>query len=831
MEPSIEASLRRVKVTNPADGGFFYWLFKLNVMGAITLFMALLVALPVIYISIAKTVPTPLGIADYRDDAELETRIYSANGLLLTTLRNKEYYLTRIDEIPSMLIQAFLAVEDRSFYEHSGVDVKGIARAAWANLVAGQVRQGGSTITQQVAKSFLSHERTIQRKAKELVLARRLEARLDKNQILNLYLNRIYLGSNAYGVKAAAKVYFGKPLKELNLSEMAMIVGLARAPSRYSPRRSVERATRRRNQVLGLMVQAGALSEAQAGEARKEPVRLAKRPEDPLRWHAPHFAEHVRRLMIKTYGKDTVYTAGWEVETSMDITLQQGAQEATLRGARSMDREQGWRGPLMKLRSRPEKEAFLALVRKMYKLDRLRVGHPYPAIIESVSAGQALGRIRDKKIRIPLQLMDWASRYSRVFSENGQTIDSVRKALSPGDVVWVMAPRRYLRKRGWGNEHPEPTPMTLHQVPLVESAIYHFDHQTGYVLAMIGGLDYDRSTFNRTVQSCRQPGSMYKPIYYSLALASDAWSMGSLVQDSPYKPAEGEAAPWNPEKVHGTRWLTERGEQNGTAWSEDGRVTVHMALARSLNQSSLNLMLKIGAEKVKTWARRLGFTTKIYADEALALGASCIRMDESTRAFATFARGGTQVEPIYIRRIRDRHGRSVVDHSHPTDPLVSEGDRLDRLWALSTTRPRQVIDEQTSFLTTKLLRDSVLYGVASPCRRVPVPSAGKGGTSSDTMDVWYVGFTSNWIATAWIGDDNYHRPLGDKVISYKSVIPMWANYMKAMVGSRPGRELPLKRPKGLKKITVDWVTGAPPTAHTRRTVSYYYRPGSYQVPR
>ena len=830
MKPARRA---RVQVANPADGGFFYWLFKFYVMGACTLLTVGVGAVPAIYLAIANTVPAPPDVAAYDRQAELETRIYSADGQVLTTLRSKHVYLAQVAEIPPLLVQAFLAAEDRNFFQHSGVDLRGIARAALTNLGAGVVRQGGSTITQQVAKSFLSAERTIQRKARELVLARRLEARLTKEEILYLYVNQIYLGANAYGVKAAARVYFGKPLRKLSLGEMALLAGLARAPSRYSPRASAKRATRRRNQVLDMMARAQFISAARAAQAKKETIAIVTHSPDPMRWYAPHFTEHARRLLIKQHTKEKAYSAGWRVETTVDLPLQHTARQAALAGARAMDREQGWRGPLMKLRTKGQTEEFLARVKKLYDLraNRLRTDRPYPAVIDSVTAGRALGRVGERQIRIPLSLADWASPYSRVNYENGKTIESLRRALAPGYVVWVMAPHRWQRHKDWGVEAQGPTPMALHQVPRVEAAIYHFDHRTGYVLAMIGGLDYDRSTFNRTVQSCRQPGSMYKPVYYSLALNSTAWSMGSLLKDVAYIPEEGEVVPWSPVKTHGTRWLTKRGERNGTAWSEDGRVTMHMALARSLNRSSLNLMLDLGADKVKTWARRLGFTTPIYADEALALGASCIRTDESTRAFATFARGGTQIEPMYIRRIRDRYGRLVEDHTHAADPLISEGDRLDRLWALSTRRPPRVIDEKTAFLTNKLLRDSVRFGVASPCRRVPIPSAGKGGTSSDTMDVWYVGFTSQWIATAWIGDDNYRRPLGAKVISYKSVIPMWANYMKAAVGKRPGDAILARRPAGLRTINVDWVTGAPATAHTTRTVKYFYRPGSYRVPR
>jgi penicillin-binding protein 1A len=242
-------------------------------------------------------------------------------------------------------------------------------------------------------------------------------------------------------------------------------------------------------------------------------------------------------------------------------------------------------------------------------------------------------------------------------------------------------------------------------------------------------------------------------------------------------------------------------------------------------------MVKVGAKETARWARRLGFTTPIHADKALALGASCVQTDELTRAFATFVRGGTQIDPLYIRRIVDRTGRTVEDHTIPEDPLLSEGDRLDRIWARSTYRPKRVIDARTAFLITKLLRDSVLQGIAARCRIVPAPTGGKGGTSSDTMDVWFVGFTSQWVTTAWIGDDTYQRPLGEKEASYTSAIPMWANYMKRAVGERPHRDLPMDRPDGLKSMTIDFTTGAPAGPETKKSVRIFFRPGSYHPPK
>lgn len=817
-EASSSATAReRVRVANPSDGGFLFWLFKLYLFAACAVVALLAAAAPVVYLYVASSVPAPPNLKAYSQSAELETQVFASDGQLLATLADSYRYLVPVEQIPPRLIHAFIAAEDRSFYTHGGVDFRGIARAAMANLRAGIVRQGGSTITQQVAKAYLSPERTIQRKVKEVVLARRIEARFSKRDILYLYLNHIFLGANAYGVKAAARIYFGKELDALSLGEMALLGGLARAPSRFSPRASLVMAQRRRKQVLEAMQEAGYISAAERKAAEAEPIRLAAPGADPLPWLAPHFTEHVRRDLVQRYGRSRVYGAGFRVDTTIDLPVHALARAKTLSTVSALDKRQGWRGPVLRLRSKRESERFLERARRIYPdLARaaLELDRPYPALIEKVSTSRANGRIGDRRIEIPVALMEWAAPYSRTNAENERTVHDAKAVLAPGDVVWTISPPRWLRRKAWGQPEERETPMALHQVPRIEGAIYTYDHQSGYVLAMVGGIDFDRSSFNRCVQACRQPGSVYKPVYYSLALDRDNLSMATILHDKPYEPEPGEQ--WNPQNIHGTL---------------DGKVTMHASLVRSLNLPSIELLNKVGAKETAAWARRLGFTTPIHADKALALGASCVRVDELTRAFATFVRGGSQQDPVYIRQVRDRNGNAVEDHTIPEDPILGEDHRLDRMWATSVRRPRQVIDPRTAFLITKLLRDSVLVGIAARCNIVPAPTGGKGGTSSDTMDVWFSGFTSQWATTVWIGDDTYQRPLGEKEASYTSAIPMWAEFMRDTVGKRPHSELPIGRPPdGLKSAIVDMLTGGPPGPGAK-SVRIYFRPGSYAPPK
>jgi penicillin-binding protein 1A len=824
----------KVVVANPADGGFIYWLLKFYLFGAFTLALLALASLPAIYLAVAARAPDAPELRRYGEQAGLPSQITTADGMLLTELAKEHRQLVSVRQVPRLLISAFLAAEDRAFYRHGGVDVRGILRAAWANLRAGAVRQGGSTITQQVAKAHLSPERTIQRKAFELVLARRIEAKHSKDEILEFYLNHVFFGSNAYGIKAAADEYFGKRLDQLTTGEMALLGGLVRAPSRYSPRRNLRRATRRRDQVLAAMHAAGFIDAKQLAKAKAEKLKLRRqRAADPLRRYAPHVTEWVRRLLVRRYGRQRVYRAGWSVSTTVDLPLQKRARHYTTASVEALDKRQGWRGPVDRLRTRKQRERALKRIEALYgPLERLREDFPYLAVVDRVTPSRAKARIGKRQIEIPLALAKWAHRYSRTNAKNKLTVGSVKKVLEVGDLIWVISPKPWMRRKTWGGPKDAQPIMALDQRPRVEGVLYTYDHQSGYVLAMIGGLDYDRSTFNRAVQACRQPGSTYKPIYYALALDDAKHSMGMILQDRPYKPEPGEE--WNPKNVHGTL---------------DGKVTMHFSLVKSLNLPAIQVLHSAGGcvrdkrnrcryPKAAAWARRLGFTTRIHPDKALALGASCVHTDELTRAFATFARGGTQRDPIYIRQVRDRHGALLEDHTVPVDPLLSEDERLDRLWATSARKEKQIIDPRTAFLITKLLRDSVLYGIAARCQIVPVPTGGKGGTSSRTMDVWFVGFTSRWATTAWVGDDSYRRMLGEKEASYTAAIPMWANFMRENVGGkllgskgsgRPYSELPLRRPKGLRSAVIDFQTGGPPKPGDR-TVRIYYRPGSWSPP-
>jgi penicillin-binding protein 1A len=805
MQSSPAPADAHVEVTNPSDGGFFHWLFKLYAfafMGAIGL---ALLGLLGVYLYFASTLPALPDLATYHQTAAMTTMIRAWDGTPLAELAAERREILPLEKIPQPLVDAFLAAEDRRFYEHGGLDLRGIARALGANLRAGEVAQGGSTITQQVAKSFLGPERTMQRKIREAILARRIEAKFGKRDILTLYLNQIFLGHGAYGVGAAARRYFDKAIGELDLGEMATLAGLARAPSRFSPLTSVERARARRDQVLAAMVAAGKITDEEANKWRARPVVVRQRP-DFFHTLSPYFTEHVRRDVIKRYGEKKLLEGGLALETTLVPWIDLAAQENVDFSARKLDKRQGWRGPVAHLVGAAAAE-LRSRVAARYGADPPAEGRLYLGLVESVTQdGGAKVRVGENVYLLPSANYLWAWPWSAKDFTNGRLLESTVGVLRPGDVVWVANAHRSKLRRfsDWtydaksevqwlpaydekGVKRPpskRPVELTLEQTPHVQGTIFSYDHGSGYVLAMVGGDDFDRSEFDRVTQACRQPGSSYKPIYYSLAL-DKGYGFASLLNDVPraeVDPITGEV--WTPTNLNNT---------------VEYQVTLEYALIWSKNVPSVQIFKLVGGPEVEAWARRLGFSTTIIPDQALALGASCTHTDELTRAFSAFARNGVLVDPVYIRRIRDRDGVVVEDHTSLGDPFGAPSERLDRLVATADVRPEPVISPRTAWLTSTLLRHVVTKGHAPAIRSTGMFAAGKTGTSSRTMDTWFVGYTSRWMTTTWLGDDLRERPLGMKDAAYMLTVPMFARYMTEVTAGQPLQDVPWERPEGVKK--------------------------------
>jgi penicillin-binding protein 1A len=794
--------MRRVVIDNPSDGGFWFWLAKLYAFGLLALVMILVYAGAVAYVAIAASAPDLPDLDTYARRVPGVTQVYGHDGTLLAEFATERRELVPFGRIPGLLVDAFVAIEDRRFFDHGALDWRGMARALYTNLRAGQVMQGGSTITQQVAKAFLSApertERTLKRKIREAVLARRLEARFSKHEILALYLNHIFLGNGAYGVQAAAKRYFDKDVWRLDLGEMAVLAGLAQAPSRFNPLQDPESCSKRRNDVLEAMEQEGYVKPADAQAQRMKPLEVHPRA-DYFRETAPYFSEQVRRELVKKYGDRALFESGLRIETTLLPWVDAAAAENVDFALRKLDKRQGWRGPEAHLAGSAMDE-FRRRVGDRYGSDTPTEGRLYLGLVERVSHAEAQVRVGTGAYTLPLAQMDWASKYSTSDSTNDHKITDVAAALAVGDVIWVRNAHRSTLGRyrdyvytpdqevAWlppfDDKQAPPRPvLALEQTPRVQGALFAYDHGSGYVTAMAGGRDYDKSEFNRAVQACRQPGSAYKPIYYSLAL-DKGYAFGTLLNDVPkaeVDPVTGEV--WVPQNLNNT---------------VEYQVSLEYSLTWSKNIPSVELFTLVGGKDVEAWARRLGFTTQIIPDKALALGASCVRIDEMTRAFSAFARDGRLIEPIYVRRVLDRFGNVLEDRSVYYDPMLPPAAKLDRLAATAGDTVREVISPRTAWLTSRLLEDVVEKGHSGSLRAVKIPSAGKTGTSSATMDVWFVGYTSRWMTTTWIGDELRERPLGYKDAAYMLAVPEYARFAYETQRDVPLRPVPWSRPTGVK---------------------------------
>ncbi len=793
----------RVEVVNPSDGNFLHWLLKFYAFGALCgLGLFVLTGLGIYGYFNARLPPLP-DIDRYEHEAAESTVLRGWDGTPLADWANERREVLTAHQVPPRLIQAFLAIEDRRFYEHSGLDFRGIARAALANLRAGEVAQGGSTITQQVARSFFDKDlffaRSLFRKIPEAILARRIESRYTKTDILTLYLNQIFLGQTAYGVAAAARRYFNKNVETLDLGEIATIAGIARAPSRFAPTANRQRAQARRDQVLAAMAAAGYISAEDEARWRNRPLIL-RQPPDFFRERSPYFAEHVRRDILKRYGDKMLYEGGLELETTLVPWIDASAQENVDFSLRKLDKRQGWRGPVTHLNG-PDMPAFRARSAERYGSAAPAEGRLYLGLVESNGPAGAQVRVGSEVYFLPSANMRWAFPYSAKDSSNGRTVQNTTNVVHAGDVIWVANAhvsnlRRFSdwdydskNEPRWLPAYQDRAPppgkpqLRLEQNPRVQGSLFSYDHDSGYVVAMVGGDDFDRSEFNRISQACRQPGSTYKPIYYSLALQKD-YGYESLLNDIPraeVDPITGEV--WVPTNLNNT---------------VEYQVTLEYSLVWSKNVPSVQLFKLVGGHDVEAWARKLGMTTPIIPDQALALGASCVKTDELTRAFSAFARGGVVVNPIYVRRVRDRNGQVLEDNTSASDPMGAPTLRLDRLVALAGQEVKPAIPPRTAYLTSKLLRRVVTKGHSAALRAIGLPAAGKTGTSSATMDTWFVGYTSRWMTTAWIGDDKRERPLGYKDAAFMLNVPMFARYIWEVAGSQPLQEIPWDRPKGVR---------------------------------
>jgi len=684
-----------------------------------------------------------------------------------------EFFLERrivvpTERIPRTLIHAVISAEDSKFYSHVGLDFWGILRAMLKNIAAGEVVQGGSTITQQVVKSMLlTPERSFKRKFREAILAYRLEKSLSKDDILYLYLNQIYFGNGAYGVQAAAQNYFGCNVEDLNLAQCALLAALPRAPNRYSPIKNPAHAKERQRYVLHRMVEDGFITKQEAEEAARRPVEVKEREDLNLKL-APYYVEYVREYLAQRYGTDLLYKGGLKVYTAMSVSDQKAAQEAIDYGLRAFERRHGFRGPVRHL-SEEEIRALESRGLERWS-ERLRKGEIYPGLVQGPpQADRGIPvRVGDTVGWVPAKEAAWALR-------GGGGVPP----LTRGDVVDV---------RLEGIEPDGTGIFSLQQEPQVEGALLSIEIPNGYVRAMVGGHDYRKSAFNRAVQALRQPGSAFKPVIYAAAI-DRGYTPATIVVDAPLvieDPATGQQ--WQPQNYSG---------------DFAGPITVRDALAHSRNVVTVKILKDIGIPYAIDYARRLGITSPLSPYLSLALGSSSVTLMELTQAYAVFANQGSRPSPIFVKTVLDRDG-NVLEVNLPT--------------------AEQVISPQAAYIVTNLLESVVEEGTGKSVSALSVPCAGKTGTTNDYVDAWFLGYTPHKVAGVWVGYDK-PRSLGERETGAKAAAPIWLYYMRKVVGKgAPADEFPI--PEGIVFANIDTATGLLATPNSYRTRLECFKAGT-----
>jgi len=731
--------------------------------------LAAVVAAGGMYLYLSPQLPSADVLRDVRYQVPL--RVYSRDGKLLAEYGEMRRTPVTLDQVPDLMKKAVLAAEDDRFYEHPGVDYQGILRAAWHLITTGQKTQGGSTITMQVARNFfLGREKTYLRKLTEILLSFKIEHEFSKNDILQLYLNKIYLGQRAYGIAAAAQVYYGKELSQLNLAQMAMLAGLPKAPSRFNPVADPPRALERRNYVLGRMRAVGYISDAEYRRALKEKDD-ASLHSLTIEAEAPYLGEMARAEAVSRFG-DEAYTAGYKIVTTIDTRLQTAANAALHDALMEYDRRHGYRGPeghaLVSASSGPAQWT-LALA------DRDPVGGLRAGLVVKVEPQQAQIYLRDgSMIALPWAGMQWASRYIDE-SHVGAAPQSPGDVLRVGDIIRV--------------EQRHDGQWWLAQVPTVEGTLVALNPADGAVLAMAGGFDFYKSKFNRAMQASRQPGSSFKPFIYSAAL-EDGMTPATLINDAPVVFDDpGLEDTWRPENYSGKFF---------------GPTRLREALVHSRNLVSIRVLRAIGIDYTLDYVTRFGFDKHaLPRNLSLALGSGAVTPLDLASGYTVFANGGYRVTPYFIDHIEDID-RKVLMRSEPIHVCRNcEGLSLDE--AKRQHLAPRVITPQNAYLMTSMMRDVIRRGTGRPASQLGRNDiAGKTGTTNDQRDAWFAGFNPDLVAVAWVGFDD-SSPLGNAETGGRAALPMWIDFMRAALQNVPDR--PLEQPPGLVTVRIDPDTG------------------------
>lgn len=767
--------------------------FSLFILTALLIGAALLAGA---YFYVAGDLPRVDTLADYRPS--IITRVYSDEGSIIAEYSRERRIVVPVERLPQQLIEAFVAAEDAQFFRHQGIDFWSIVRAAIRNMQAGGIVQGGSTITQQVAKSLLlTPERKFSRKFKEAILAWRMEQKLSKEGILYLYLNQIYLGHAAYGVQAAAENYFNKDVQDLSLAESAMLAGLPQAPSRYSPYRHFERAKERQRYVLNRMAEEGYISAEQARAAFAEPLTIHSRVNRHIA-EAAYFTEQVRRYLEQNYGEELLYSGGLEVHTSMNLAMQQAAQAAVRDNLRAHDRRRGYRGPLRVLAG--DEVANFRAEQDQAMGDRpLEPGTELEAVLTGANDQVLHLQIGERRATLARSEARWAGAIEVVAAGRNPSgnADSGRTRLPVNSVLLVRVEKI----------NPDGSlAVSLEQQPLAQGALIALDPRNGLVRAMVGGYDFTASQFNRVTQARRLPGSAIKPLIYAAAL-DKGYTPATLILDNPliYREvsASGEESEWRPKNYDDKFY---------------GMTSVREALAHSRNVVTVKILEDIGVGYAAGYARKLGIESPLPRDLTLALGSAAMTPLELTTAYSVFAGGGVRTTPSYIVRIKDRDGR-ILESIDPADfpEGIGPGQRLLR------PSPERVISATTAYLTTNLMESVIQQGTGQRARVLNRPVAGKTGTTNDLKDAWFIGYVPQLVATSWVGYDQ-ERSLGRQETGARAAAPAWVAFMQEAVKGLPVEHFSV--PDLIDFRPIDPATGLLTTEDADNLIYEAFAPGS-----
>ncbi len=734
-EPGIGRALARA----------FLWLFGIALAGAASLVIIVAVALSVAY----PNLPDLSDLSSYRP--KLPLRVFSAEGVLIGEFGEERRNLTPIAEIPKVMKDAVLAIEDARFYEHSGVDYRGLIRAAIANL--GRAKsQGASTITMQVARNvYLTTEKTFTRKLYEVLLTFKLEHMLTKDQILEIYMNQIFLGNRAYGFAAASETYFGKPMKDLTIAEAAMLAGLPKAPSAFNPISNPKRARSRQLYIIERMEENNFITPAQAAQAKREELKI-RTAADPLRTHAEYVAETVRQLVYAQYGDET-YTRGLNVYTTIKADQQEAAYKALRKGIMDYERRQIYRGP----------EQFIDLPVNISAKD----------LDEAVD--DALTDRPDNGDVMSAVVLEAGPRRILAVRQNGESVEITGDGLKPAQsgLSDNAAPKIKIRRGAVIRVVKQPKGWEITQLPEVEGAFVALDPRDGSILALVGGFDFNKNKFNHVTQAWRQPGSSFKPFIYSAALEK-GFTPSTQVNDAPlfFDASVTGGSPWEPKNYDG---------------KFEGPMPLHTALAKSKNMVSIRILQAVGAQNAQEWVTRFGFEAEKHPPYlTMALGAGSVTPMQMATAYSVFANGGYRVNPWVISRITDQRGKPLVE---TTPPNPAEAVRA--------------IEPRNAFIMNRLLQEITRSGTAARAQsELKRPDLyGKTGTTNDAIDTWFAGFHPTVAAVVWMGYDS-PKSLGDRETGGGLSLPVWISFMEAALRGVPVFEP--AAPEGVINVGGEW---------------------------